>query len=382
MSLFSSQEKLKAAEKAFNEFHDRYETIVRNMGDAVMVTNGDGIITYLSPSCSRVLGYSPEELVGKQPWIIHSDDITAVKDIYFRALKGEEVNDFEYRVITKNGETKWINHSFSLKKENGAPIVISTIKDVTVRKQLDKQLQQKNRQLEEASQAKSDFLASMAHELHTPLNAIIGFSELLRDGVSGDVNEEQQQCCEEIMNGGYNLLELINDVLDVAKVEAGRIVIKTKKISIADVIREAAQSMRPLLEKKNLNLEMNFPEVLPMVYADSNRLRQVILNLLSNAIKFTPEGGSITVTASNTDTACQVNVTDTGIGIRENDKKKIFEPFIQAETLSEHQKDAGTGLGLKLSQQFIELMGGQISVKSQLHKGSTFYFTLPTVKDD
>ena len=235
---------------------------------------------------------------------------------------------------------------------------------------------EKTRELEAASQAKSEFLANMSHELRTPLNAVIGFSELMLDGVPGDINNEQRQCLSDILSSGQHLLHLISDVLDLSRVEAGKIELKLENLNLAGVIGNVVQTMKPMLDGKRHQLEVSVEEGLPQVRADKNRLRQIVLNLLSNAIKFTPAGGKLGIEASRQDNWCQVSVVDNGIGIKQEDRERIFEAFTQVDTLSERKRES-TGLGLALTKQLVELGGGKIWVKSKYGKGSKFTFTLP-----
>jgi len=244
------------------------------------------------------------------------------------------------------------------------------------RKQAEQALIEKSRELEIASQAKSEFLASMSHELRTPLNAVIGFSELMLDGVPGDINDEQRQCLSDILSSGRYLLHLINDVLDLSKVEARKMELELENLNLADVIDDMRQTVKPMLDDNRHKLRVNVEEGLPQVRADKSRLRQIFLNLLSNAVKFTPIGGELGVEVSRKGDWCQVSVVDNGIGIRQEDQERIFEAFTQADTLPDREKE-GTGLGLTVTRQLVELGGGKTWVESEYGKGSKFTFTLP-----
>ncbi|HEY81858.1 MAG TPA: hypothetical protein G4O01_01035 [Dehalococcoidia bacterium] len=238
------------------------------------------------------------------------------------------------------------------------------------------ELEQANIALEEASRHKSRFLAGVSHELRTPLNAIIGFSELLLDGVPGEINEEQREFLSDILTGGQHLLNLINDILDLSKVEAGKMEFELEALDLSEAITEAVETIRPALDDKKHHLEVSIEPGLPPVCADRNRLRQVLLNLLSNAIKFTPPGGEIGIEAVREGDCCRVSVVDNGIGIRKKDQARIFEAFVQAKAPN-GQETPGTGLGLTLCRQFVQRMGGRIWVESKYGKGSRFSFTLP-----
>ncbi len=233
-----------------------------------------------------------------------------------------------------------------------------------------------NKQLREATEAKSVFLAHMSHELRTPLNAIIGFSDLLLDGIAGSINDKQRQCLQDILSSGRYLLNLINDVLDLSKIEAGKMEAKPESLKLADVVDDVITTVRPMLVESGHELFISIADDVPPVYADRSRLRQVLLNLLSNAIKFTPAGGKLRLAAVMKNEWCQVSMIDNGIGVKRENQARIFEPFTQADTLPGETKQ-GTGLGLALSRQLVELIGGKIWVESEYGKGSTFTFTIP-----
>jgi len=245
--------------------------------------------------------------------------------------------------------------------------------------QSNKLLFEANRQLTEATEAKSAFLAHMSHELRTPLSAIIGFSELMLDGVPGEINDEQRQCLNDILGSGRHLLNLINDVLDLSKVEAGKIELRLESLNLTDIINDVVQIVKPMLDDNRHRLEVSVEEGLTQVYADEKRLRQIFLNLLSNAIKFTPSGGKLGIEVGRKGDWCQVSVVDNGISIRKKDQERIFEPFTQIDTLPERKRQ-GTGLGLALTRQLVEMYGGEIWVESEWRKGSRFTFTIPLKK--
>jgi signal transduction histidine kinase len=245
----------------------------------------------------------------------------------------------------------------------------------------NKLLFEANRQLRAATEAKSIFLAHMSHELRTPLNAVIGFSDLLLGGVAGKINNKQRQCLEDILSSGKHLLSLINEILDLSKVEAGKIDIRPESLRLADVVDDAVTTVKPMIDESKHELAISIAEDLPPVYGDRNRLKQILLNLLSNAIKFTPDGGKISLETSREDDFCKVSMVDNGIGIRKEDQTCIFEPFTQLDTQPGERKQ-GTGLGLALTKQLVELLGGKIWVESEYGKGSQFSFTIPLAEKE
>jgi len=271
-----------------------------------------------------------------------------------------------------------------LRRERGAfaPEVVATLQTFAIQSvlaiqnaRLFREIEDKSRQLEVASQHKSEFLANMSHELRTPLNAVIGFSEVLADRMFGDLNEKQEEYLKDIHDSGQHLLSLINDILDLSKVEAGRMELELTDFNFPAALDNALTLVRERAGRHGIALRMNVDERLEQVRADERKIRQVVLNLLSNAIKFTPEGGRIEVRAGPVDGSVEVSVSDTGVGIAPEDQEAIFEEFRQVGTAA--KKVEGTGLGLALSRKFVELHGGRIWVRSQVGIGSTFTFTLP-----
>jgi signal transduction histidine kinase len=237
------------------------------------------------------------------------------------------------------------------------------------------EIEDKSRQLETASQHKSEFLANMSHELRTPLNAIIGFSEVLGERLFGELNEKQDEYLKDIHASGQHLLSLINDILDLSKIEAGRMELELTDVYLAATLENALTLVRERAGRRGIGLHIAVDERLGQIKADERKIRQVVLNLLSNAIKFTPEGGRIEVQAKPVNDTVEVSVTDNGVGIAPEDQEAIFEEFRQVGTAD--KKVEGTGLGLALSRKFIELHGGRIWVKSQVRTGSTFTFSIP-----
>jgi signal transduction histidine kinase len=240
---------------------------------------------------------------------------------------------------------------------------------------LFREIEQKGRELEAASRHKSEFLANMSHELRTPLNAVLGYAELIEDGIYGEVPTKMQDVLERIQQNGRHLLGLINDVLDLSKIEAGQLTLAPSDYSMRELVLDVVSATEALAAEKKLALEVDVPADLPRGHGDERRLTQVLLNLVSNAIKFT-DAGSISVRAQVEDSSFLVAVSDTGLGIAEEDRERIFEEFQQVDTSSTRRK-GGTGLGLAITRRIVELHGGRIWVESTRGQGSTFAFTLP-----
>jgi len=245
-------------------------------------------------------------------------------------------------------------------------------------------LENANRELRELDKLKSTFLANMSHELRTPMNSIIGYTDLLLDGVDGPINEEQEKSLKKIASNARHLLQLINDVLDISKIESGKMKLVIKELDIKWLIESVLPTFEPLLRQKNLTLTINIPDNLPFVYGDEDKVKQIMINLLSNAVKFTHKGG-ITISAKLSDKGIkpgenplflEICVEDTGIGIKEEDITKIFDKFVQADLTTVRQYE-GTGLGLSIARGLVSLHKGMIWVTSKYGEGSKFCFTLP-----
>ena len=237
------------------------------------------------------------------------------------------------------------------------------------------EIQDKSRQLEVASQHKSQFLANMSHELRTPLNAILGYTELMADGIYGQLPEKTMGVLKRLESNGRHLLGLINDVLDLSKIEAGQLVLELSDFSLEDIAQTARSTLEPLAADKKLAFKVEVAPKMPAGHGDGRRLTQVVINLVGNAIKFT-DTGEVVITATATDGSFHLSVRDTGPGISAADQAKLFQEFQQADNAITRKK-GGTGLGLAISKRIIEMHGGKIWVESQVGHGSTFSFTVP-----
>ena len=359
---------------------DRFFTISLDM---LCIAKSDGYFKRLNPAFAQTLGWSVEEMLAR-PFLefVHPDDRAAtLREVERQTVAGEEVLHFENRYQHKNGS--WRTLSWKSVPHPGG-LMYATARDVTEQREAEAALRRSSEAAEAANRAKSDFLAKMSHELRTPLNSIIGFSEILEDESVGPLTEKQRRYVSNVLLSGRNLLQLINDILDLAKVEAGRMELVASEFDAAKALEQIRGIVVALADKKRLAVQVSVPEALPLIHADQAKFKQILFNLLGNAIKFTAEGGRIAVCArriggSGQDEGTEwleVSVADTGIGIPPEDQQRIFGEFEQSHRGSEHSVQ-GTGLGLALTRKLVELHGGQISLESEVGRGSTFRFTLP-----
>lgn len=374
------------------------QSIVDSMGDGVVVADQDGKFVLFNPAAERILGLGAMN-GGPAQWseqygLCMEDGVTpcpADQIPLARALRGENVDGADLGVRLADGSKPiWITATARpIRDQEGIPrggVVV--FQDITQRKRAEDQtrnlnaelaaanreLDLRNREVERATQLKSQFLASMSHELRTPLTAILGFSDLLHEQLQGPLNEKQTRYVDHVRNGARHLLGLINDILDLSKIEAGQAELRPEPFALAEALPEVLSNLRPLAMPKKISLKAQFGDL--FVHADRVRFKQVLFNLLSNAVKFTPESGVVSVESALEGDLVRITVIDTGIGIRPEDQAMIFEEFRQVEDKSGEVKQ-GTGLGLAITRRLVEQHGGRIWVESELGKGSRFSFTIP-----
>jgi PAS domain S-box-containing protein len=348
----------------------------------------DGFFKSLNPSWERVLGFRVEELMaGPRINFIHPADRESTNAEFAKLQQGEVTVAFENRYMCKDGSYKWL--LWNAVSAPGRRTIYAVARDITERKRAERErqsfteslekanrdLELRNREVERATQLKSKFLACMSHELRTPLNAIVGFSDLLADGTAGELNPKQKRFVNHIKQASGHLLQLINDILDLSKIEAGQLELHCEDFTVEDAVPEVLSTIRPIAMAKNIQIWEDLDPGLA-VYADRVRFKQVLYNLLSNAVKFTPKGGEIALLCSQDGAFVSVSVSDTGIGIRPEDQQVVFEEFRQIEG-SATAAQQGTGLGLAITKRLVEQQGGRIQLVSEAGKGSTFNFTLP-----
>ena len=364
-----------SARKAAEQERDRFFNASIDM---LCIAGFDGYFKQLNPAWTKTLGWTESELTGK-PWLefVHPEDREATVAAGEGLAEGRPTLEFENRYRCKEGGYRWVSwNAFPLTDRRE---ILAVVRDVSERKQTEERIRGARDAAEAANQAKSLFLANMSHELRTPLNAIIGFSEVLEQAYFGPLNDKQAEYVKDISGSGRHLLSLINDVLDLSKIEAGKLEPEWSRVNVGDLLSDSLVLIKEKCFRHGIQLQLDVvsPAEGLAIVADERRLKQVLYNLLSNASKFTPDGGCITVSAVEDDGKLVVSVTDTGDGIALEEQSKIFEAFYQVHGGS-RDKTVGTGLGLPLVSQFVAMHGGRVWVESAgLGCGSRFCFRIP-----
>jgi PAS domain S-box-containing protein len=361
------------------QFYTR--SLIESNIDAIMTTDPQGIITDINKQMEALTGCTRDELIGAPFKNFFTDPERAEASIIMALTEGNVTN---YELTARNWDGKETVVSYNVTtfydRERRLQGVFAAARDVTERKRLDQVLQEKNLELENANQAKDRFLASMSHELRTPLNAIIGFTGTLLMRLPGALTEDQERQLKTVQSSGRHLLSLINDLLDLAKIESGKVTLSPELVACGRLLEEVAAAMRAAAEAKGLVFEFVLPSIERHALTDRRALSQILINLTNNAIKFTEQGTIRLEVSTRTvgDPVLEFRVTDTGIGIQTEDQAKLFEAFSQLNSPGTRRRE-GTGLGLHLSQKLAALMGGSIHFQSTFGQGSTFWLSLPGV---
>jgi len=379
----------KRAGEDLRRAHDELRALVEASPQAIVSLDPAFRVQSWPGSAQRMFGWTAAEVIGQRLPIIPPELADEALDLLRRALGGQPITEFQTTRLHKDGSRIAVSLSYAALHAadglvRGAVVVYS---DITERLRAEQEA--RGRELAEAaSRAKSQFLANMSHELRTPLNAIIGFSELLEDLTSGPLSDRQRRYVGNILTSGRHLLDLVNDILDLAKIEAGRLTLDATCFEPVAAIREVKRIVETLAVSKHLALTLVAPDSLPLITADRAKFKQILYNLLSNAIKFTPDGGRVEMRARTVSAPAAgssesadwlvVEVEDTGIGIRPEDQSRVFIEFEQLDA-SYAREQSGTGLGLALTRRLVDLHGGRIFLDSREGKGSTFTVTLPPV---
>jgi len=362
----------------------KFLDLLESTPDAIVMANPSGRIVLVNGQAERLFGYGPGELRGQPVEVLLPrslrDAHVAHRANFFRQPRTRAMGaGLELHGLRKDGTPFPVEISLSPLKTEEGTLVMSAIRDIAERKRIERDLYEKNIELEKAAQAKNRFLATMSHELRTPLNAIIGFTGTLLMKLPGPLTSDQEKQLQTVRASARHLLSLINDLLDLARIESGNVELNLEPVACSRVIDEVASTLRPLAERKSLRFEVLMPDGDLDIHTDRRAFSQIAINLVNNAIKYTDSGGvSLTLrreTAQSTP-ATLLEVRDTGCGIREEDQARLFQAFTQLDssTTREHE---GTGLGLHLSQMLAELIGGVISCESEPGRGSTFTLRIP-----
>lgn len=384
----------KRFDAALRESEERLSDLFDNTSDLIQSVSPDGKFLFVNAAWHQSLGYSEADLKTLTMFdIIHSDSMEHCKELFGNIMSGQPAGVIEARFRTKDGRSLDVAGNASCQFKDGQPVATRAIfHDVTERRKAETAMKGLNDSLtqqaaelaiqkeraEAADRLKSAFLATMSHELRTPLNSIIGFTGIMEQGMTGPINDEQKKQLGMVMNSSRHLLALINDVLDISKIEAGELKVESLLLDPGPAIQKCLQMISPMVEAKGLKLESNVEPGISEITSDPRRFEQILVNLLTNAVKFT-DAGSVTLAAANRGSHFEVRVTDTGMGIAAEDLAKLFKPFHQVNGGLSRPHE-GTGLGLSICKKLLHLLGGEITVESQVGKGSTFAFTLPLDK--
>ncbi|WMO15996.1 MHYT domain-containing protein [Pseudoalteromonas piscicida] len=375
----------KQMEKALIEQETRYRTLLNNMPGVAFRCRIDSewTMSFVSPIVEQLTGYRAEEFISGQVHfasLIIEDDKSLTHDVVEQALQcGKASYSQEYRILHKSGHTKWVLDKGSFEYDQAGKVegIAGVLLDISERKNMEDELRAAKSIAESAAASKQAFLANMSHEIRTPMNAILGFSEVLRES---ELKPDQSKHVNTILTSAKALLHLLNDILDSAKLDQGKLDLIENDFCISELLDNVVSTFWYQAKKKGLKLELTMSHSLHQTYhGASDRLRQVLVNLLGNAIKFTAQGSVELSVESSHDDYVLFKIADTGIGIANDRLDSIFNPFEQADE-SMSRRFGGTGLGTTISRQLVELMGGKIWAHSELGKGSTFYFTVPLKK--
>jgi cell cycle sensor histidine kinase DivJ len=374
----AAQERHRAADRAAEAGEARYRFLAENAHDLITRHTPDGRIHYASPASARLLGYRPDELIGRTfADLAHPDDESVASSAFTSAGAGRAATA-ELRLAVKHGGYAWGEFRCRPASHTGDEMgdIVAVTRDIAERKAQERDLIQARDLAEDASRAKSKFLANMSHELRTPLNAILGFSEVMSHQMFGPLGSRYVDYAQLIHESGGHLLGLINSILDMSKIEAGRLTLQPESIDLREVAAQALRFVRFVAERNGVALEEAIEPPARQVIADKRAVMQILINLLSNGVKFTPRGGAVRVGATLEGNDVVVFVADTGVGINKADLKRLGQPFEQVDSEYTRAKE-GTGLGLALVRALAHLHGGSMTIESLVGEGTTVRIRLP-----
>lgn len=363
----------KMAEQVLQESEKKYRTYIDNSPQPIFVTDATDRYIDVNPAACATTGYSKNELLNMTRPELYAPESREAAVSSFEQLLNTGRSTGEFCFLKKDGSRYYMTiEAVKLSEDR----FIGFCTDTTERKRTEEDLVKAKIAAENSNRAKNEFLATMSHELRTPLNSIIGFSEVLSEGYFGQINDKQTKYLKNIFNSGKHLLNIINNILDISKVESGKMQLYKEKIYVKDIVDEMISAMQHLAASKEIVLKLQADSQFGTVQADKAKLRQILFNLIGNAIKFTETGGMVIIGTRENEEMLYISVTDTGIGISACDLVKLFKPFTQLDSSCSRQYE-GTGLGLALAKELAELHGGTIFVESEPGKGSTFTLALP-----
>jgi len=381
--------------KPISDAERRLGELLESAPDAILELDNEGRIVLLNRMAEKLFGYTREELLGQAVEVLVPEDLGAAHQRHREKYLSHPVtrpmgSGLKLEARRKDGSRFPVEISLSPVKSSTGSHVTAIIRDITERRQMEDQLRAvqekyihelelRSRQAEQANTLKTEFLSNMSHELRSPLHTIIGFAELLAEETEGRLGEKQKRFLTHIQNDSRHLLDIINDLLDLSKIEAGRLELRQEAFDIVPVMEDALSSVRPRAVAKSVELRTDI-SVSVAVVADRLRFKQILHNLLSNAVKFTPDGGKVRVEAAPHERFAEISVSDTGIGIPQDQHRAVFDKFYQVRSAT--RGGGGTGLGLAITKGLVEQHGGRIWLKSEPGNGSCFTFTIPLERFD
>nr|WP_232222161.1 PAS domain-containing sensor histidine kinase [Methanococcoides burtonii] len=357
---------------------EKYSVIINKGNDGIVIEQNDKL-KFVNPRFAKMVGYDANDIIG-QPFSEyvqnhHKNELTNINRKLWKS-EGPADHRYEISLISNENDIIPVEISSTILNYEGKSSIVSVIRDITEHKQHEQELLDAKVKAENANTAQSEFIHNISHELRTPLNSTIGFSEMMITEVLGPLNDKQKKYLNNVKISGKHLLSLINEILNISKIENGEVELELDEVDIYTTVEDVEMLMAPILAENKNELIVNIEANVGKFTADRLKLKQILYNILSNAIKFSPENENIIMDIKVIDGKLQTNITDKGKGLSEKEQANIFQPFVQLD--DEHsEKQKGTGLGLTIVKRFVQLHKGKIWIDSEEGKGTTFCFTIP-----